>query len=1419
MSGSDEEIDFDVEEVIRSELKALSNLTSTEEDDEHVSDEETNGTTSPTIQDDSDDSELPTLERMESWADYIQTIESREADRREYDNNFTEDELPPADLEEYLMGSSRSSLELPLDTPIATIDLQPHLPADIDDIDTDTPAMVAENIDYSEWKADTDSYLKDVDSVSDNIENGTMDTHLDQAELDRHLEEVESELNQRLSILQTKSASEEALLESLHKEAEKAGIPLDPPLRRELVEETLGLTATRSLAEGLPERNGSNRSLLDIQQEVLASQRAASPQAYHTTEILPIMALVETPAVTDVESEEEKLLRATERNLRAEYDFITGRQREEAGEQSKLRFRLDSFSTSKTTHSRAIREFKQRQRDVQEKTRRLVAWFANDAKVAFDKERDRAAVLMGRLNPLLESQQSLQRSAEDKLTNKKQTAEKLASDIAKLREEARPLIEKATASSSDIESKNEEIERQTNQLQQKKAQRDALLLKRLEEEEAARKRELDLLLGSLKRQRQSSEASAAELLELESLELKETSLTKIPNLEAAPKIRHVILDNNMLSDVRGLEGLKDLRSLSLQGNHYTTLDLGWFTELRSLNAANNDLSEISHISACAHLHVLDLSHNPLKSLEFLSSAKSMHVLVLRNTQLVELGHLEALRQLLYLDVSQNRLHNPTLESISDCKLLQYLSLSENVYTEFPRIPNNMLCELDVHHNNIRNLNIAKWSPRLRIINLSDNHVKYIEPLAMAPFLQELNLANNYLADFTSIFGLAVCRDLKSIDLTDNPIVHDANFHKVIAVLFPRIKSINGRTIEDLAKAKGQKRFAKYTSVKVVKWCKAACKYLRTFIEDEHQSTGEKAQCLQDFRRVVQAQHRNIATFMGAQYKPYLRYLYAPSSLSETEEMRIVLQLQERRINWLAALLQQHVSEIESLLKRQEPNFDMALMACVEELSDRIKDASIATIQALWRGRMVRRAKLRRNGAARLIQKCWRQYKLRKLENVNIQLAHARQQAAAVLIQATWRGHKIYEWYKKEKRKSSAKALVSKAGISKPPHQVPTPRPVARPHSPDDLDDLETDVHKWLDNANENEFDEKMDSYLQTENLVHFSQPVKPPIQRRVSKQYGAAVHKDAEAVLRQQFETLLNSNDAPPIGPRDPLHMLLVSRGMVKTPSPGRTAFGDAREMSIRRTPSPEGRDPTGMTASMLLSRRSQADRLHQSVPDQPEHEAEKQPEDIGAEGEKTAWNLSSEVTQALLQRKIGRDAKMQKQAKLRERLKDPMERLKTIQALQHASALKHGGEATRNGVIYEWDVLTAKDLRPDYLQRREPKRLPPLDHHFENPAQTNLGKTPGPVLLINNYVSKKLMRNHRDKESPEPQIHAVTPHLADPDIGHHTATYHVDAGPHSHRQLHYAFYHAEYLPSLKDHGYTGPTLTTRQQQLIDRKA
>ncbi|TPX69933.1 hypothetical protein SpCBS45565_g02108 [Spizellomyces sp. 'palustris'] len=1345
MSGSDEEIEFDVEEVIRSELKALSNLTSTEEDDEHVLGEETNGTTSPTIPDDTDDGELPRLERMESWADYIQTIASREADRREYDNDLTEDELPLAGFEEYPMGSSRSSLGLPPDTPIATIDLQPDITADIDDIDIGRPAMVPENIDYSEWNADADSYLKDADSISDNVEIGTMDTHLDQAELNRHLEEVESELNQRLSILQTTSASEEALLESLHKEAEKAGISLVPPLRRELVEETLGLTATRPLAEGLTERNDSNGSLLDIQQEVFASQRAASPQNYNTTEILPIVALIETPAVTDVESEEEKLLQATERNLRAEYDFITGRQREEAGEQSKLRFRLDSFNTSKTTHSRAIREFKQRQRDLHEKTRRLVAWFSNDGKVASDKERDRAAVLMGRLNQLLESHQSVQRSAEDKLANKKQTAEKLASDTAKLREEARPLIETATALSSEIQSKNEEIECQTHQLQQKKAQRDALLLKRLEEEEAARKRELDLLLGSLKRQRQSSEASAADLLELESLELKETSLTKIPNLEAAPKIRHVILDNNMLSDVRGLEGLKDLRSLSLQASR-SPLNLGWFTELRALNAANNDLSEISHISACAHLQVLDLSHNPLKNLEFLSSAKSLHVLVLRNTQLVELGHLEALRQLLYLDVSQNRLHNPTLESISDCKLLQYLSLSENVCTELPRIPNNMLSELDVHHNNIRNLNITKWSPLLRTINLSDNHVKYIEPLAMAPFLQELNLANNFLADFTSIFGLAVCRDLKSIDLTDNPIVHDTNFHTVMAVLFPRIKTINGRKIDDLAKAKGQKHFARCTPVQVVKWCKASCKYLRTFIEDEHQSTGEKAQCLQDFRRVVQAQQRNIATFMGAQYKPYLRYLYAPSSLSESEEMRIVLQLQERRINWLASLLQQHVSEIEGLLKRQEPNFDMAIMACVEELSDRIKDASITTIQALWRGRMVRRAKLRRNGAARLIQACWRRYKLRKRENVNIQLAHARQQAAAVLIQATWRGHKIYEWYKKEKRKSSAKALVPKAGISKPPPQVQMPRPIARPHSPDDLDDLETDVHKWLDNANENEFDEKMDSYLQNENLVHFSQPAKPPMQRRVSKQYGTVVHKDAEAVLRQQFETLLNSHDAPPIGPRDPLHMLLVSRGMVKTPSPGRTAFGDARELTMSRTPSPQGGDPTGMTASMLLSRRSQADRLHESVPDGPEHKAGNRLEDIAAEGEKTAWNLSSEVTQALLRRKIGRDAKMQKQAKLRERLKghiqyrfqrvkyafltarssplDPMERLKTIQALQHASALKHGGEATRNGVIYEWDVLTAKDLRPEYLQRREGKRLPPLDHPFEDPAQTNLGKS-----------------------------------------------------------------------------------------------
>lgn len=122
--------------------------------------------------------------------------------------------------------------------------------------------------------------------------------------------------------------------------------------------------------------------------------------------------------------------------------------------------------------------------------------------------------------------------------------------------------------------------------------------------------------------------------------------------------------------------------------------------------------------------------------------------------------------------------------------------------------------------------------------------------------------------------------------------------------------------------------------------------------------------------------------------------------------------------------------------------------------------------------------------------------------------------------------------------------------------------------------------------------------------------------------------------------------------------------------------------------------------------------------------------------------------------------------------------------------------EVPGNDVIYEWDIIqTRKHQINRRAYRLPPLQMPELSEHKEASGE--------PILLINNYVAKKLVGaavDHSQTPSPQPMLtsgHHFEPN-ADSGVytmpAHHS---HVHAEQ-SHRHLYHAFDHSNYLPSLK---------------------
>ncbi|KAJ3182290.1 hypothetical protein HDU85_003333 [Gaertneriomyces sp. JEL0708] len=1133
---------------------------------------------------------------------------------------------------------------------------------------------------------------------------------------------LESELASSMRDLQEKCSSENAMLEALQQAAEAAGVLETTPSPREAM--ILATVASENLAHGSQARHDACVKGVRLSGNVGGEQTTG-----------PVLSKSESVPATAVEDEERQLLLAEEKSLQAEYEYLTGRQREEAGEQSKLQFRLDSFAATRNAQVRVLREYKKELRELQDRARKLSSWLGTDGRNIYEKERERSSSLVLRVNNLSPHFDSLGTRAENHLGFLKKSAEDHESELSILRDQLKPIQEQVESLSPGVENMRQQIAAQEAELNDKRSRRSTLLLKQLALEETVRQKELDLLLDNLRKEQRREEVKMAELMQLESLELQEASLIKIPDLEKAPNVRHIVLDKNLLSDLKGLEALKDLRSLSLQNNNFVSLDLALFSELRVVNAAGNHLSDVQGLEQIRNLQELDLSDNPLHHLRFLQGARALNVCCLRNTQIEELRYLENLRSLIYLDLSYNRLHAHSLDELSNCDLLTYLNLSHNNFQQFPRTPGFLLSELDVSYNSIRMLSVARWSPQLRYLDASFNRLRQIDSMTMCPFLTDLNLADNYLSDIGCLFAIVPCVALHHLNLTNNPVTKDHNFELCTGVLFPRLKTLNGRNV-------AHKPFELGSPVKTIKWCKAAYRHLAPHRGDESKESNLVA--LGEFRRLSKAQERTIESYMGRRYKPFFHYLV--SGFGNTDEsVKTAFTVREQRVSWLSAQLHQCGMEMNMLMDRFKPSFDTAVDCSLEELTERIDHASIITVQALWRARQARRTRVLRLAACRTIQRYWKAYVDRK---VAAALVREMIEQAATRIQTIWRGYHVRQTMKRFKPVRSKTSKSKKATVSHVHWRSETVIPVTA-HDTSESSDSELEdavlLDEWLQDLPEVEFDEKLNEYLSDEQLHHFKASVPtgsylPPV---VVPRVGSAKSTDMarpnvelderEERLRHQLSQLLDHRRPPSkvIKARSTFHDLLVSHGVVPAHHPPRPTVGDTLHQ-------PEGPGAGGWTAEMLLARRELRDAgqgagtIEQRNPKDLDHQMPHNRETESAKEGMALWKQQADQFHEMFLKRA--------RSKLRQHRESQSHHHEMGEYLRSGREENALGPAPIATMYYSWDLhahlIPRSQSRHHYRNEMptvEPHRTVSQSHDISSPL---MGQR---RLLLNGYLTQKL--------------------------------------------------------------------------------
>jgi Leucine-rich repeat (LRR) protein len=205
--------------------------------------------------------------------------------------------------------------------------------------------------------------------------------------------------------------------------------------------------------------------------------------------------------------------------------------------------------------------------------------------------------------------------------------------------------------------------------------------------------------------------------------------------------------------------LINVQTLDLYLNDINHIEMNVFTDLdnlMTLNLDSNQISTLKDVQFNLKLNKLFLRSNLIFNLNEINSS-SLSALYVSKNRVQEIKLISLMPNLVYLDLSHNRLISIKDESFLNLKRLKHLNLSYNkldLRSEFNNISyfkgQSNLEILDLSFNQIKYLdsNVTfRYLGSLKLLNVSDNKMKFIDSYVFGFLteLSDLNLASNSLS--------------------------------------------------------------------------------------------------------------------------------------------------------------------------------------------------------------------------------------------------------------------------------------------------------------------------------------------------------------------------------------------------------------------------------------------------------------------------------------------------------------------------------------------------------------------------------------------------------------------------------------------------------------------------------------------------
>ena len=168
--------------------------------------------------------------------------------------------------------------------------------------------------------------------------------------------------------------------------------------------------------------------------------------------------------------------------------------------------------------------------------------------------------------------------------------------------------------------------------------------------------------------------TAADMLNLKSLEAKEAEISDLSGLEHATNLTTLNLYGNQLTNISPLSRLESLISLDLGKNTITDIEpLKALTALTALYLDRNQLTDLRPLSSLTDLSILHLSRTGISDLSALEGLTTLTQLYLTGNAISDISALSGLTEMGWLFLAQNQISNVSpLAGIEALKVLRLL---------------------------------------------------------------------------------------------------------------------------------------------------------------------------------------------------------------------------------------------------------------------------------------------------------------------------------------------------------------------------------------------------------------------------------------------------------------------------------------------------------------------------------------------------------------------------------------------------------------------------------------------------------------------------------------------------------------------------------------------------------------------------